>query len=83
MIEAVITHSLRDRRVHMDDAALSVMHELRDFMFERVYQSDEQRRQQRDAVDVLRELMDHYMANPDGSAGELSPGRCAGRGARR
>jgi dGTPase len=65
MIEAVIGNALRTGVVLMDDEALAVMHELRDFMFERVYQSPEQRRRQEDAITVLHDLMEHHIANPD------------------
>ena len=64
MIDAVIEHSLVTGVVGMDAATLSVMNALREFMFERVYVSEEQRGQQRHAVQVLRDLMDHHMAHP-------------------
>jgi dGTPase len=41
------------------------MHELRDFMFERVYLRPEQAAQQQVAVDLLRRLMDHHLAHPE------------------
>ena len=41
------------------------MNELRDFMFERVYQSPEQRRQQRRAIEVIRGLMDYHLEHPE------------------
>ena len=47
MINAVIDESLRTGAVRMDDATLAVMNELRDFMFERVYEAPDQLRQQR------------------------------------
>jgi dGTPase len=65
MIEAVIEQSLRAGSVVMDDDTLSVMHELRDFMFERVYQSPEQRSRQLGAIRVLHELMEHHLAHPE------------------
>jgi dGTPase len=65
MVDSVVHHSLETGRVQMDDATLTVMNDLRTFMFEHVYQSEEQRRRQLDAVEVLRDLMDHYIANPD------------------
>jgi len=46
MIDAVIEHSLVTGVVGMDAATLSVMNALREFMFERVYVSEEQRGQQ-------------------------------------
>ncbi|HSL97133.1 MAG TPA: HD domain-containing protein [Candidatus Deferrimicrobiaceae bacterium] len=65
MIESVVEHALQSGRVEMDGPTLDVMTELRAFMFERVYQSDEQRVKQLDAIRVLQDLMDHHMAHPD------------------
>jgi dGTPase len=64
MIEAVIEHSLEMGRVEMDPETLAVMNELRDFMFERVYMSGEQRREQEQAIDVIRALVEHLMTHP-------------------
>ena len=41
------------------------MNELRDFMFEHVYQSAEQLRQQRRAIAVIRDLMDWHLEHPE------------------
>ncbi len=65
MIEAVIENSARAGEVAMDAATLAVMNELRDFMFERVYQTSGQRQQQRHAIALLHELMDHHLKHPD------------------
>ncbi|HUF07638.1 MAG TPA: HD domain-containing protein [Candidatus Binatia bacterium] len=65
MINAVIDESLRSGAVRMDEPTLDVMNELRDFMFERVYQSAEQQRQQRRAIAVIRDLMDWHLDHPD------------------
>jgi dGTPase len=65
MINAVIHESLRTGAVRMDDGTLEVMNELRAFMFERVYQSAEQLRQQRRAIAVIRDLMDWHLEHPD------------------
>ena len=65
MIDAVVDNSMRVGRVEMDEATLAVMHDLRDFMFDRVYQSAQQRGQQLDAVRVLRDLVDWHVAHPD------------------
>jgi dGTPase len=65
MIGAVIEASLETGRVEMGASSLAAMNELRAFMFERVYESSEQRHQQRHAVPVLRDLMDHHMAHPE------------------
>lgn len=65
MIEAVIDHSVRVGVVAMDDATLRVMHDLRDFMFARVYQAASQRAQQERAIAILRRLFDHHLDHPD------------------
>jgi dGTPase len=65
MITAVIDESLRTGAVRMDDATLGVMNQLRDFMFDNVYQSAEQLRQQRRAVAVIRDLMDWHLEHPE------------------
>ncbi len=65
MIDAVISESLRAGTVRMDGDTLAVMHELRDFMFERVYLAPEQREQQEAAVAVIRNLVDYHLAHPD------------------
>ncbi len=64
MIGAVIDESLRTGAVRMDAPTLAVMTELRDFMFEHVYQSDEQSRQQRRAIGIVRDLMDWHLERP-------------------
>jgi dGTPase len=65
MIHAVIDESLRTGAVRMDDETLAVMNQLRDFMFERVYEAPDQLRQQRRAVSVIRDLMDWHLEHPE------------------
>lgn len=65
MIEAVLDNSLRVGEVRMDDETLAVMHDLRDFMFERVYLAPALLREQRAAIDTLRDLVDHHFAHPE------------------
>ncbi len=65
MIEAVIDESVRVGQVEMDAATLAVMHDLRDFMFERVYFDPSLLREQRAAIGTLRDLVDHHLAHPD------------------
>lgn len=65
MIEAVLEQSLRVGEVRMDDETLGVMHDLRDFMFARVYLAPSLLREQRGAIDTLRALVDHHLAHPD------------------
>jgi dGTPase len=61
MINAVIDESLMSGELRMDDRALTVMNELRDFMFERVYLSEGQRRHSLAAIDVIRRLVDYHI----------------------
>jgi dGTPase len=49
----------------MDDDTLACMNELRDFMFQRVYQSPAQRVRQERAIQILHDLMEHHLAHPD------------------
>jgi len=65
MISAVIEHAVRAGEVRMDDETLAVMNELRDFMFARVYQSQEQRAEQVRAIEILTALMDHHLGHPE------------------
>ena len=46
-------------------APLEAMHELRAFMFERVYASETAAGQKHVAVDVIRRLVDHHLAHPE------------------
>ncbi|MGH2462674.1 MAG: HD domain-containing protein [Candidatus Limnocylindria bacterium] len=64
LITAVIDESVRAGAIGMDADTLALMHELRDFMFERVYLRPEQAAQQQVAVRMLRLLMDHHLAHP-------------------
>ena len=65
LITAVIDESLHSGEVRMDGETLGLMHELRDFMFVRVYLRPDQVSQQQGAIDLLRRLMDHHLAHPD------------------
>jgi dGTPase len=65
MIDAVIEHALEVGEVRMDDATLAVMHELREFMFARVYQSSDQRVRQERAIAILHDLVEHHLAHPE------------------
>ena len=68
MIDAVVTGSLSPSNaagtVMMEAEALQAMHELRDFMFARVYASDVAAGQKYLAIDVIRRLVDHHLAHP-------------------
>ena len=65
MIEAVVTESVKRDAVVMDETTLEVMHELRDFMFERVYLRAAVEDQRVKAITIIRDLVDHYIAKPD------------------
>jgi dGTPase len=66
MIDAVVRGSLADGGVVvMAPEPLEAMHELRTFMFERVYMSDVAAGQKHVAIDVIRRLVDHHLAHPE------------------
>ena len=69
MIAAVVEGSLSadntSGAVVMRPDALEAMHELRTFMFERVYESDTAAGQKHIAIDVIRRLVDHHLAHPE------------------
>ena len=65
MIDAVIAGSLATGEVRMDDDVLVDMNELRDFMFERVYEAPAQQAPQAAAIEVIRRLMDHHLGHPE------------------
>jgi dGTPase len=65
MIDAVIEGSLGTSEIRMEEDVLADMNELRDFMFERVYLAPAQRRHQRQAIEVIRRLMDHHLRHPE------------------
>jgi dGTPase len=73
MIDAVLAGSLAPSNtagaVVMAAEPLAAMHELRAFMFERVYASDTAAGQKHVAIDVIRRLVDHHLEHP-----ELIPG---------
>ncbi|MGY1812442.1 HD domain-containing protein [Blastococcus sp. SYSU D00820] len=69
MIDAVVTGSLAEANtagaVVMAPEPLAAFHELRAFMFERVYSSETAAGQKQLAVDVIRRLVDHHLAHPE------------------
>jgi len=65
MITAVIDESMSAGEVRMEPATLEVMHELRDFMFKNVYMSEAQVEHQRQAVKVIRRLVDYHLRRPE------------------
>jgi dGTPase len=69
MIDAVIEGSRSPENaagdVVMAAEPLEAMHELRVFMFERVYNSETAAGQKHVAIDVIRRLVDHHLAHPE------------------
>lgn len=65
MIESVVDESVRTGTVTMGEEPLEAMHELRDFMFERVYLRPDVEHQRVEAIRIIRDLVDHYIASPD------------------
>jgi dGTPase len=66
MIEAVVDESAHRGDVVMDPEALQAMNLLRDFMFERVYLRPEAEDQRTRAIEIIRDLVEHYIAHPEG-----------------
>jgi dGTPase len=64
MIDCVIENSLQVGRVEMDAPTLRVMNELRDFMFDRVYQAPAQLAEQTRAIALIRDLVDYHLEHP-------------------
>jgi dGTPase len=69
MIDAVVEGTLSPANstgaVVMAPGPLAAMHELRAFMFERVYASETAAGQKHVAIDVIRRLVDHHLAHPE------------------
>jgi dGTPase len=69
MIDAVVGGSLSPDNtagvVVMAPDALQAMHELRAFMFERVYESPTAVGQKHVAIEVIQRLVDHHLAHPE------------------
>jgi dGTPase len=68
MVAAVVRGSLSPENasgsVVMEPEALAAMHELRAYLFEHVYESGTAAGQKSLAVDVIRRLVDHHLAEP-------------------
>jgi dGTPase len=65
MIDGVVDESLRRGELAMADDMLEVMHDLRAFMFERVYLRPEMEPQRRRAKEIVRGLVEYFLAHPD------------------
>jgi dGTPase len=64
LIEAVIEESIATGAIAMEAGCLEVMHELRDFMFNRVYLRPETEDHKRRVFTVIHALVDHFLADP-------------------
>jgi len=64
MIEAVVDESIATGDVAMAPDFLLVMHELRDFMFDRVYLRPQSAAHRRRVFTIIHELVDHFMNDP-------------------
>lgn len=64
MIEAVIDASVSAGHVTMDTETLEIMHDLRDFMFERVYLWPEAEPQKARAIQIIRDLVEWFRHHP-------------------
>ena len=63
MVTAVVDESLRTGEIAMDGSLLEVMHDLRTFMFERVYLRPEVEPQRRRAKEIVRDLVGYFLDN--------------------
>lgn len=65
MIKSVIEHSMAVGQVEMEPSRLEVMHELRSFMFERVYLHPGMEAHRHRAKEIVRDLVGHFSQRPD------------------
>jgi dGTPase len=64
MIHAVVDHTVAGDVLAMEPLALQAMHDLRAFMFERVYTSPAIAARKEAAVRVVRQLVDYHLEHP-------------------
>jgi dGTPase len=65
MVTSMIESSYASGEVAMDPQLLTVMDELRDFMFERVYLRPESEGQKQKAISVIEDLVVHFSNHPE------------------
>jgi dGTPase len=65
MVKSVIEQSMISGQVEMEPARLEVMHDLRAFMFERVYLHPAMESHRRRAKEIVRDLVGHFKLRPD------------------
>jgi dGTPase len=78
MIRALVDESLAAGDVRMDAATWDAMMGLREFLFDRVYLGGEAKREEPKAHDLVVELFEHFMANPEELPEDYRPGAGAG-----
>jgi dGTPase len=74
MIRALVEASLAAGDVLMDPPTWDAMMGLREFLFERVYLGGEAKREEPKAHDLVVELFEHFMSNPDELPDDYRPG---------
>ncbi len=65
MVRSVIDQSLASGRIEMEPSQLEIMHDLRAFMFERVYLHPVMEPHRRRAKEIVRDLVGHFVQRPD------------------
>jgi dGTPase len=65
MISAVVDESYKQSKIVMEPTKLEAMHELRSFMFSRVYLRPEIENQQRRAKQIVRDLVTYHLEHVD------------------
>ena len=65
MVKSVIDNSMVSGHVEMEPTRLEVMHDLRSFMFERVYLHPAMEPHRRRAKEIVRDLVGHFKQRPE------------------
>jgi dGTPase len=65
MVRSVIDQSMASGQVEMEPARLEVMHDLRAFMFERVYLHPAMELHRKRAKEIVRDLVGHFKQRPE------------------
>ena len=65
MVRSVVDNSLKTGSIEMEPTKLEVMHELRSFMFERVYLYPAMEPHRHRAKKIVRDLVGHFHLRPD------------------
>ena len=65
LVRAVVDHSLAVSRIEMEPSKLEIMHDLRSFMFERVYLHPSMEPHRKRAKEIVRDLVGHFRQRPE------------------